>query len=115
MDGLKLETMDSVDMLDVLHYYFETDNSFLSGEQADAISAMRTSLYGLYNQTYQYGTKKSQNRGGRSYISGDAGFDFDDPMPVDPTKAPPKPYTPPTNFNPESSNPFNGLLDAPVN
>jgi hypothetical protein len=115
VDGLKLETMDSVDMVDVLHYYFETDNSFTSGEQADANSSMRTSLYGLYGMSYQYGTKNSRNGSGRSYIPANAGFDFDDPVPVDPTKVPPKPYTPPTKFNPESSNPFNGLLDAPVN
>jgi hypothetical protein len=102
-------------MLDVIHYYFETDSAYSSGEQADAVSALRTSLYGLYNQTYQYATKSSSTKNGRAYVSGNAGFDFDDPVPVDPTKAPPKPYTPPTKFNPESSNPFNGLLDSPVN
>jgi hypothetical protein len=115
VDGLKLETMDAVEMLDVLHYYFETDTSYLSKEQADGISAMRKALYGLYGQTYNYGTKSDGPKSGRSYISGDAGFDFDDPVPFDPTKAPPKPYVAPTNFNPESSNPFNGLLDAPAN
>jgi hypothetical protein len=115
VDGLKLETLNAVDLLDVLHYYFESDNTYTSKEQADGITSLRKSLYGLYGQTYSYGTKASSASSGRSYVSSDAGFDFDDPVPFDPTKAETKPFVPATTFNPESSNPFNGLLDSPVN
>jgi hypothetical protein len=109
--------MDATDLLDVLHYYFEVDNNYESGEQAEAVSKMRTALYGLYNTTYSYGPQTNANAGagGRRYVSPGSSMDFDDPIvPFDPTKAPPKPYVPPTKFNPESSMPFGGVLDAPI-
>jgi hypothetical protein len=112
---LKLEEMEASDMLDVLHYFFEDDVKTIStGEQAESIDAMRTQLYQLYGQTYRYGAKKrgSTSNGGRSYVTGD--YEFPPDMPLDPSAQGVKPFVPATEFNPESSMPFGGVLDAPL-
>jgi hypothetical protein len=117
VDKLDLESMNATELLDVLHYYFEVDNRYETGEQAEAVSNMRTSLYGLYGQTYSYGPKggSASGNGGRKYVSPGSSMDFDDPIvPFDPTKAAPKPYVPPTKLNPDSSMPFGSILDAPI-
>lgn len=112
--SLKLEEMEAADMLDVLHYMFEEDVARLTtAEQSDAVSAMRTTLYGLYNKPYRYGTKSSgSSSSGRQYVSGD--YDFKTDVPFDPASQAPKPFVPATDFNPESSMPFGSVLDAPL-
>jgi hypothetical protein len=94
--------MDVSSMLDVVHYYFEDDNSrYESGDQAEAVSRMRTQLYGLYGYQYNYKiTAKKQ--GGQN-----SGFDGAPSGAV-------KPYVPPTEFDPDSANPFGGVLDQPL-
>ncbi len=88
-------------MLDVVHYFFEEDSRYSSPEEAESISAVRTSLYeSLYNQTYRYKIKSNINRGNSDYS-------YSDPNEV-------KPYIPPTEFDPDSANPFGGVLDAPI-
>lgn len=117
MSGISLLEMEAVDMVDVFHYLFEEDNRFASGEQVEGIDKMRTALYRMYGQTYDYGSGGSSrsNNGGRRYV-GDSNYDFDmdSPMPVDGKSLPVKSYVPPTDFNPESSMPFGGVLDAPL-
>jgi hypothetical protein len=105
--------MDATDMLDVLHFFFEEDIiAITTGEQSEAITSMRNSLYALYDQTYAYGSTSSKNTGGRQYVTGD--YDFGSDVPFDPASQAPKPFVPPTEFNPESSMPFGGVLDAPL-
>lgn len=102
-------------MLDVVHYMFEEDTARLTtAEQADGISAMRTSVYQMYNRPYIYGTSsKSSNRPTeRQYVTGD--YEFNSDIPADAAQLAPKPYVPATEFNPESSMPFGGVLDAPL-
>lgn len=102
-------------MLDVLHYFFEEDVKTIStGEQAESIDAMRTQLYRLYDKTYIYGAKKgsSTSNSGRAYVTGD--YEFPADVPFDPSAQETKPFVPPTEFNPESSMPFGGVLDAPL-
>ena len=100
-------------MLDVLHYMFEEDTSRLTtAEQAEAISAMRVNLYGLYGMTYKYSTKPSASTSGRQYVTGD--YDLGPDVPFDPASQAPKPFVPATEFNPDSSMPFGGILDAPI-
>ena len=105
--------MEASEMVDVIHYLFEEDASrYSSGEQAEAVSAMRTQLYLSYNKTYRYATKSSSNPG-KTYMPKGAAADygFDDPIvPDTATKA----YIPPTEFNPESYLPFGSDLDAPL-
>lgn len=80
-------------MVDVLHYLFESDNDYQTGEQAEAQSKFREGLYKeLYNQDYKYGYKSSSNK--NQYINNDV--DFDEPVQAD---APVKP------FNPRQSSP----------
>ena len=91
-------------MLDVLHFYLEEDSRFTSAEEADAVSALRTAIYSqMYHTTYKYQVKSS-NRGRGSNATGP---EWSDPEEV-------KPYIPPTEFNPESAQPFGSTLDAPV-
>ena len=107
--------MEASDMVDVIHYLFEEDASrYSSGEQAEAVSAMRTQLYLSYGKTYAY-TISSKSSTGKSYIpkgaAADYGFD-DDPLAS--AKGPTKGYIPPTDFNPDSVLPFGSDLDAPL-
>lgn len=90
-------------MLDVLHFFFEEDSRFASAEEAEAVSAGRTTLYrDLYNVEYKY---KLKARPGKSSSSNE--FSYSDPDEV-------KPYIPPTEFDPDSFNPFGEVLDAPI-
>lgn len=105
-------------MLDVIHYIFEEDLTFSTGEQADAQTEVRKSLYReLYNKTYNYnrGSGKSKNANGFDDIEG---LMEEEPpvVPVDPVKESKKTkaYTPPTNLNADSPLPFGNVLDAPI-
>jgi hypothetical protein len=106
-------------MLDVIHFFFEEDAlRFESGEQADAASKFRTKLYELYEVKYKYsvsgsGGSSSSSAGGRRYVSGDAGFDFDDSIPGSTNQAV-KPYIPPTSFDPDTGFASGGVLDGPL-
>jgi hypothetical protein len=102
--------MESSEMLDVFHYLFEDDMRFTTGDEAKAQGSLRKELYRLYGKEYQYGSSGSgETYGGRAYISSDSMDDFDS----SPSSAR-KPYVAPTNFNPESSNPYGSVLDAPL-
>lgn len=107
--------MEASDMVDVIHYLFEEDTSrYSSGEQAEAVSAMRTQLYFSYNKTYPYAVSSKSNSG-RSYIPKGASSDFgftDDPLAG--SNGATKSYIPPTDFNPDSALPFGSDLDAPL-
>lgn len=88
-------------MLDVLHFFFEEDSRYSSAEEAEAVSAVRSSLYErLYKTTYKYKFTKSKS-------SAKMNQSFSDPDEV-------KPYIPPTDFNPNSLSPFGETLDAPI-
>lgn len=99
--GLRLADMEMRDMLDVVHYLFEEDSRYSSAEEAESVSAMRSSIYGrLYGTTYRYGIKTKGKRGQMD-------TSFSDPNEL-------KPYIPPTEFDPTSTNPFGSVLDAPI-
>jgi len=106
-------------MLDVIHFFFEEDTlRFDSGEHAEAASKFRTNFYELYETKYKYGIisngrASSAGSGGRSYISGDAGFDFDDGI-LGSTNQTVKPYIPPTSFDPDTGFAAGGVLDGPL-
>jgi hypothetical protein len=106
--------MEASDMLDVIHYLFEEDMRFSSGEQADAVGKSREILYRqLYDVEYLFsGAKRSSSAGSKTSFD-----DFDTVQPFDPKKKVTKPYIPPTQFDPDSGLPMsgNGLLEAPLN
>lgn len=126
MNGIRLDSLDSADMVDVLHYMFEEDMFVSTGEEAEHKSKVRTTLYKeFYDKDYQYKVSSSSARttyGGNSYADGtllpplDEEFDTSDIEPFDANKkSKTKPYVPPSNFNPESPMPFGMNIDAPLN
>jgi hypothetical protein len=103
-------------MVDVIHYLFEEDMISESGEQAEAKSKMRSSIYKtMYNQTYKYGYESPKDKNQRIFDEALAEPDpiLDTVKPFDPKQQPTKAYFPPTSFDPDSPNPF-GDLDAPL-
>jgi hypothetical protein len=106
--------MEASDMLDVIHYLFEEDLRYSSGEQADAVGKTREIVYKqLYDVDYIFRTSATGNR----YASGSGSFNsFDDLKPFDPRNSVTKPYIPPTEFDPDSGLPLggNGLLEPPI-
>jgi hypothetical protein len=114
VSGLNLKEMDATDLVDVLHYFFEEDHvRYESSEHAESASKMRTRLYrDLYDRDYKYAIEASSNStsGGRRYVSDSDESDYDEFARTDQIK----PYIPPTQFNPDSADPFNGALDAPI-
>ncbi len=115
MSGLQLSSMEASQMLDVIHYLFEDDMRYSSGEQAEAVGKSREILYRqLYDVEYIFAGSSRSSRSGNNSNSFD---DFDNLQPFDPKKKVTKPYIPPTQFDPDSGLPMsgNGLLEAPLN
>jgi hypothetical protein len=101
ISGINLKEMNMSDMLDVIHFMFEEDSRYLSQEEVESVSATRTQVYEtLYGVTYNYKVKARSKTNSTS-----TGVPDLDEV---------KPYVPPTEFDPESSNPFGSLLEAPL-
>ena len=109
-------------MLDVLHYMFEEENSYVSEEHAKSRSAIREAVYGkLYGIPYKYkyveapqkGRLRSNTAMNDDYMVQPASGETD-LKPFDPLAGPTKAYVPPTNFNPDAATPFGDILDAPL-
>jgi hypothetical protein len=97
VNKVDLLEMDSADMVDVIHYFFDEDMRYGSYESALMHSGFRERIYeSLYEKKYMYAIKDRASSD-MSEIEGGV-----------------KPYVPPTEFNPESSNPFGSTLDAPL-
>lgn len=108
--------LDTPDLFDVLHYYFEEDSSnSQSVEHADAKDMLRTSVYEkLYERPYRFASQKKSN----NFDSIDPPIDDEEmPVPIDPFERSKstKPYRPPTDFDSSLSSPFGKALDAPLN
>jgi hypothetical protein len=122
MSGVRLLELDSSDMLDIVHFLFEEDNTYSTPEGAESRSKLRTLLYGkLYNKEYKF----PYNSSGTSYnystdidapelaIPSDSyGYDSEDVLPK-PDKGPTKPFVPTTDFNSDSPLPFGKFVDPP--
>lgn len=103
-------------MVDVLHYFFEEDMMVTSGEQAEAKTRLRVSIYqSMYGKTYKYGYESAESKNKRIFDEAMMEPDLltDDIKPFDPIKQPTKGFIPATQFNPDSPAPF-GDLDAPL-
>lgn len=104
MSGVNLKEMAVSDMLDIVHFFFEEDSRYRSQEEVESVSAVRSQIYEtLYGTTYRYKVKSNSSNRNNS----NAAMDFSDPDEV-------KPYIPPTEFDPGSSNPFGKVLEAPL-
>ena len=113
MNGLQLADMDAMDMLDVLHYFFEDDLNYSTAEQAEARDRTRVTLYqNLYSSSYKYtvtrGTPQSFDESADTFDGPQEKL----PEPFSPSSTP-KPYVAPTQFNPDAAKPFGTVLDAP--
>lgn len=120
MHGVRLAELEAADMIDVLHYMFETDYTPMSEESARSRSSMRETIYpSLYKYPYHYSLPKDTEHAAHSRSSAysDIDLDVEDeplPDPFSPQKKEIKPFTPATDFNPESPNPFGRSLDPPL-
>lgn len=106
-------------MLDVIHFFFEDDVNFSTGEEAEAQTNFRTSLYrDLYDMEYKYGYKGKSKSAGTyiddSVIEEPLSSEAEElPKPFNPRQNKPKPFIKPTQIDPDSADPFNGALDSP--
>ena len=103
-----------MDALDVIHVFFEEDLlGAESKEASEAKNKARAVLYReLYKKEYRYGVSTSDKS--YNYSTASDGFIGDTDDVQDPLKTPTKPFTPSTDFNPESPLPFGNTLDAPI-
>jgi hypothetical protein len=103
--------MPAQDMLDVLHYLFESD-AIATEEEQDAKHRLRTTLYTqLYDRKYTWNVGRSSRDAsgssrefGTQEVGSSAGT----------SELTHKPYIPPTPVNAASPNPYGNVLDAPL-
>lgn len=118
--GVRLEELDAPDLMDVVHFYFEEDNTYVSAEHAKSVSGSRTQIYKLlYNKEYKYAMPDDTTQPGRRQAQNvgiDEPFSDDDiPEPFSfKKKEPPKPYVAPTQVNPDSPLPFGDIVGEPM-
>jgi hypothetical protein len=98
-------------MLDVFHYLFEDDTTVSSSEEHDSKNSVRTAVYKtVYNRDFAYAIKAQETKN----FDEEPFDEFDNYVPPS-TSTSTKPYMPPTNFNPDSEDPFAGVLkERPV-
>jgi hypothetical protein len=109
VSGINLVELEASDMLDVLHYFFEDDTYYSTEIAAETKNNLRVQLYeSMYKKPYAYASKNSRPKS-RSFDDEDGFYEdyLSDTQAV-------KPYVPPTEFDPSSSNPFGNVLDRPV-
>lgn len=125
MSGLDLKEMEASEFLDVVHFLFEDDNTFVSEEAFAAKSRLRTVIFkDMYNTKYKYeyvpekprrvGTGTPENYPTDEEMWG--AIEEDDVegimQPFNPRERKPD-LPPPTEFDIDSDNPFPGL-EAPM-
>lgn len=94
-------------MMDVLHYLFEEDVNFVSPEQMQSRTRIRQLVYKqVYDKVFEYGINEESDFSDSNEF-GNAG-DYVAQKPYENSEV--KPYIPPTNFNPDAPNPFQGVL-----
>lgn len=112
--GVKPLELDSVDLIDYLHYLFEEDMRATSAEEIEARGQVRSTLYSqLYGTTYKYATGKKQVQ----QLDIDAPLDDDEiPVPIDPFERSQvtKSFIAPSIPNEDAVLPFGKALDAPL-
>jgi len=104
-------------MLDVIHFYFEEDLMADSKEEIENKNRVRSIVYrDFYQETYKYGNSTSGESYNYSTASdGYLGEEKEEEDTIDkPIKQPTKPYSPPTDFDPNSSKPFGKAVEPPL-
>ena len=107
LSGVNLKEMEAIDMLDVLHYLFESDSIILSQEEFDSKQKVREIIYPMiYNEKYAYNKQNTTP----NYDFDNMEISEDDTDFSVTTSNSVKPYMPPTNFNADAQNPFGSAL-----
>lgn len=98
-------------MLDVISYYMEEDvTSAHTKERMDVKDTVRVILYReIYDRKYAL-SRSDTTYGDTLPPEGP----LDDVKPFNPTAGPTKPYTRPTEFDPDSSMPYGSNLGQPL-
>ena len=120
MNGIDLARVDASYTIDIIHYLFETDIYETQAEQVQAKSDVRSMIYrDLYGTKYNYAvnTEKATYSTNMASDGTYGSINVDDIQQFDPMSGPKvtKPFIPPTDFDENSTNPFGGLLDEPLN
>jgi len=106
--------MKAPDALDVIHVFFEEDLLDESKEAMEAKTRVRKMIYRqLYKKTYKYGVASSDQSYNYSTAS-DGYLGEEDDAIEEPVKFAKKDYIPPTEINPNSSNPFGKSVEPPL-
>ena len=120
--GIRLGELDASDMLDILHFFFEEDNHYVSGESAKSRDELRKNMYRtMYNREYKYAHKEQgTNRKTPSLddwgtFSDEDAAAFNQGVFTAKQDQETKPYIPPTSVNADSPFPFGTGLDSPLN
>lgn len=96
-------------MLDVIHYLFEEDMSYDSREQYENRNSVREYVYpNLYNTPFVYSNKKKDFSSTEDYNS--EPFDDQGNYIAPDISNVTKPFIPATDFDPNSEDPFAGVL-----
>ena len=110
-------------MLDVIHFYFEEDNFYVSPEAVESRSKLREVLYKQwFDQDYKYKieTKKKSTPGSRlpddfePLSNDDVLSDEEAAKPFNPREMATKPYIEPTSPDLSSDSPFGDILGSPM-
>jgi hypothetical protein len=97
-------------MLDVVHYLFEEDAVISSEAEFETKNSARDIIYEtVYERKFAYSAKKNKDFDEYNDDYSSEPFDKKGNY-VPPTKNYVKPYIPPTDFDPDASNPYSGVL-----
>ena len=115
LNGINLKELEVSDMLDVIHYLFEQDATVSSEAEFETKNSVRDVIYEtVYERKFAYSSKKSKDFDNAENSYSSEPFDKDGNYIPNKTNYV-KPYVPPTNFDPDSENPFGGTLrEAPL-
>ena len=97
-------------MLDIVHYLFDQHATVTSEAEFDTKNSVRDIIYEtVYARKFAYSAKNSKDFSSDAQAGNSEPFDeFDNYVPNKTNNV--KPYVPPTNFNPDSDNPFGSVL-----
>lgn len=117
MNGIRLSEMESRDMLDVIHYFFEEDMFYSSAEQAEGRDRARQQIYQqFYESEYAYAVATGNSASSSGVTSKNFDIAEEGIVPFDPLQKskPTKPFVPPTPVNARSPLPFGSALEGPL-
>jgi hypothetical protein len=112
--------MEASSMLDVLHYFFEEDFTYVSDENMTFNEVFRTNVYKeFYKKEYQY-VRDRESSSGLDSLEGPLNDDISDVSQekinvFSPREKSAKQYVPPSEMTDDDARPFGSVLDSPIN